>query len=158
MEYSKKIRLFAGVILVYGICRLYGILPSINIFINDPFYVNTLITKNLNRYLFYKILIHMNLNLFLILLTSFGYVICSLCMFNQKKKVIRWIIYLSSFGLCYVIIETLIICRHISLERLNDIFSKRGFWLMSIGFLFYCRHILFYIYSIITAQKLLGEK
>ena len=150
-------KIFSILVLTYVFYRFCLGLPSINIFLADPFYVGSLKTRGMQGGYFYILLVYMNVNLFLLIFTSTCYVFLGIYAFYIKRWAIKFIKYLSMVLLVYSILELFIFFDFTRIE-LEKILNNRNALAITKGCLIYFQDIIFYIFCILIAKKILSKE
>lgn len=156
MKTGQKDKIFIIIAIfafLFGVYRIIRLSPSILLFINDPFYLDNLKIRLAKGIIvqndFYKLLLYMNFNFFLILSYSISLILSSIFLIKRKLFAKKIIFYLSLFLLIYSIAEFAFFPWMISME-IQKIFESTNF-LARLKSLFYFSHLYFaYLFFVIT--------
>lgn len=156
MKADQKDKIFIVIAIfasLFGIYRIIRLSPSILLFINDPFYLNNLKIRLAKGIIaqndFYKLLLYMNFNFFIILSYSASLILSGMLLMRRQLFAKKIIFYFSLFLLIYSLAELSFFPWMTSME-IQKIFESTNF-LAKLKSLFYFSHLYFaYLFFVIT--------
>ncbi|MBU1087979.1 MAG: hypothetical protein KKD05_10765 [Candidatus Omnitrophica bacterium] len=148
---ERSLYLFLVLVLFYGFMELIILIPSVKIFLSDPFYIASLEIKGLEKGKFWHFLIYMNTNLIVIFSSSILYIFFSIQGLLSKKGAIISIKYLSWAMLIYNLLE-LILFPSLTKNELKGVFNDSSIIVNTINGMFYFKYIILYVVMIFLSH------